>query len=262
MSLPQSIPIYLVNLDRRPDRLAHMTGQLDAMGLTFERVPALDGAEPDCPIDPRVAQSNHVLPMGRGSQAYASTLLRLFETIATGDNELVLLLQDDIELSPDLAKLCSDTSWIREEIGLVQLEKCVERRGEKLLGPSSSIPACPERKLYPLYSRTGGAACFIIRRRVAQLLIQQIKNLRYPADHLLFSPNISPYFDQLGVGMVVPSLAIQQVEAHGSDLDPWRRPMTSGEKLRRGASELNRAPRQIADMILRGARWINVSFSK
>jgi GR25 family glycosyltransferase involved in LPS biosynthesis len=35
--------VYLINLDRRPDRLAEMTERLGALGLEFERVSAFDG---------------------------------------------------------------------------------------------------------------------------------------------------------------------------------------------------------------------------
>ena len=35
--------IYLINLDRRPDRLKHMKNQLDLLNLPFVRYPAVDG---------------------------------------------------------------------------------------------------------------------------------------------------------------------------------------------------------------------------
>ena len=35
--------IYLINLDRRPDRLKHMKNQLDLLNLPFIRYPAVDG---------------------------------------------------------------------------------------------------------------------------------------------------------------------------------------------------------------------------
>jgi hypothetical protein len=35
-----TIPAYLINLDRSPDRLAEMQARLDALGVTFIRVAA------------------------------------------------------------------------------------------------------------------------------------------------------------------------------------------------------------------------------
>ena len=37
------IDIYLINLDRRPERLKNMQYQLDYLQLPFTRIPAIDG---------------------------------------------------------------------------------------------------------------------------------------------------------------------------------------------------------------------------
>ena len=39
--------IFLINLDRSPQRLAFMTAQLNALGLRAERLPAVDGKQID-----------------------------------------------------------------------------------------------------------------------------------------------------------------------------------------------------------------------
>ena len=39
--------VVLVNLDRRPDRLANVSAQLQHLGITFERFPAVDGQDPE-----------------------------------------------------------------------------------------------------------------------------------------------------------------------------------------------------------------------
>ena len=45
-ALPAGLSVYLINLDRAVDRLARMTAKCDAVGLPFERVPAVDGSMP------------------------------------------------------------------------------------------------------------------------------------------------------------------------------------------------------------------------
>ena len=47
--------IYLINLDRHPDRLAHMRKQLD--GVAFERISAVDGSN-DPPTTKGLSVSN------------------------------------------------------------------------------------------------------------------------------------------------------------------------------------------------------------
>ena len=39
------VPVYVINLERRPERLAHTTSQLDARGITYEIVGAWDAKE-------------------------------------------------------------------------------------------------------------------------------------------------------------------------------------------------------------------------
>jgi hypothetical protein len=36
------LQIYVINLDRRPDRLQEISQRLSALGLSFKRVPAVD----------------------------------------------------------------------------------------------------------------------------------------------------------------------------------------------------------------------------
>jgi GR25 family glycosyltransferase involved in LPS biosynthesis len=39
------IPVFVVNLDRSPDRLAAVRGEARRIGMTFERFPAVDGKD-------------------------------------------------------------------------------------------------------------------------------------------------------------------------------------------------------------------------
>jgi glycosyl transferase family 25 len=44
---PSLLPIYVINLARRPDRLADMARAIDAAGLAFTRVEAIDARTVD-----------------------------------------------------------------------------------------------------------------------------------------------------------------------------------------------------------------------
>ena len=43
--MTQAIPVYIVNLARRPERLARLGGQLDGLGIRWQRIDALDALE-------------------------------------------------------------------------------------------------------------------------------------------------------------------------------------------------------------------------
>ena len=258
------LPAYLVNLDRRPDRLDFMRTQLDGLGLDWSRVSALDGrSASDGDFDPRIAREGHIIPMGLGSQCFMQSFLNGLALFEASGREAALFFQDDVELSPELGAFAQNADWVPEHIGLVQFEKWVERRPEKLLGPAIGTLPVAGRSLHPLYSRTGGAAAFMIRRSAAQMILHGSARFRFPADHLLFSPNVSPYFYDIGVAMILPGLAVQRMDTITSDLDQWRKgkpPLPA--RLRRGWTEINRVPRQLGDMALRSARWRDVQYAQ
>ena len=41
------LPVFVINLDRRPDRWKAMSAQLDRLGIPAERIPAVDAEELD-----------------------------------------------------------------------------------------------------------------------------------------------------------------------------------------------------------------------
>ncbi len=263
-----TLPIYIVNLDRRQDRLSALGQQLDGMGLKWNRASAVDAkAMPAGRLHPRVADRGHIIPMGRGSQGRASSLLRLCETILAepGDpDDGVIMLEDDATLAQDFAVFCRDDSWIPDDIGLVQLEKRVENKPKKLMSePIAELPgARVPRQLRRLYLRTGGSAAFYIRRRVMQLILDSDFLIRFPTDHLLFSPNVSPIYRQMGVGMMTPGLAVQNLQLD-SDLDGDRgRHRTLKAELRRAVTEVRCVPWQLGLLMTGKARLMDPGYAE
>jgi glycosyltransferase involved in cell wall biosynthesis/GR25 family glycosyltransferase involved in LPS biosynthesis len=88
-------PVYVVNLARRPDRLAAFARQMDAAGVPFERVPGIDGAALDLsaygppPPDSR--------PGNIGNRLAHTAILR---RIAAGEQDPVLICEDDAAFAP------------------------------------------------------------------------------------------------------------------------------------------------------------------
>ncbi len=250
------IPTFVINLDRRPDRMAHMAPQLDALGLAWERTPALDAQTArDADIAPEVALTGHRIGMGRGSMCCAITNFRIWRQIVAQDLPAALILQDDIALAPPLAGLMQGLAWMPPGIGLVQFERYGRAGSTRLTGPALAEPA-PGITLHRLHSRTAGAGCYLITRAAARQMLADKPLLTMPIDHFLFSPNVSPVFDGVGVAITLPALAVQRDEVLGSDLAAERacRSRPLGARLGRLWSEVNRTPRQLAQMA-QGARW-------
>jgi len=256
--MTSQIPVFVINLDRRPDRLEFMQAQLDGLGVHWSRISALDAqTAPDARIREEVKLSDHRIGMGRGSQCCAITNFDIFRKMEAQQIAAALIVQDDIEVSPDILPYLATTDWIPKDVGLVQFEKYGAKKSTRLAGPVLGAPVSAGRELRRLYSRTAGAGCYLITREAASLILARKPVLDTPIDHFLFSPNVSPLFNALGVAIVTPALAEQKMEDLASDIaaERTRRPKSLPARLRRLWLDVNRVPGQIAAM-LRGARWV------
>lgn len=259
------LPVFLINLDRRPDRRAYMEGQLAAMGLAATRIPAKDAeVVPDAEIAAEVALTGHLIRMGRGSQCNALNHFEIMRRLVASDAPAAVVLEDDIELSPDLAAFAADGDWLPEGIGIVRLEKWSRRVTKKLLGPQIGRSPVPGRSLRRLHSRIGGSGAYIIARWAAERILAGKGVLRHPIDHLLFNPNISPLSREVGVAMVVPALARQAWGRFSSDIAATRKaePRPLSAQLRRGWYEVNLLPAQAAAVLFQGARPIQIDYAE
>ena len=105
--------IYLINLARRPDRLAAMTRGQTALGLALERVEAVDAAaaEPDA-LDRWFEDGGPLGEIPRGDKAcLLSHRLAWEKFLASGDRHAVFL-EDDVLLSRGAGALLTDDGWI------------------------------------------------------------------------------------------------------------------------------------------------------
>lgn len=253
----QIIPAFVINLDRRTDRLQFMTRELGRAGIDWSRVSALDAqSASDQDIAREVRLTGHKIGMGRGSQCCAVTNFDIFRKLVASDAPAALILQDDVSLDPDLRLFLVDLDWLPEDIGLVQFEKFGRPASRRLAGPAIDCGRAG-RSLHRLHSRTAGAGCYLIRRRAAETVLREKPLLDMPIDHFLFSPNVSPLFDRLGVAIVTPALAVQRMQDLSSDMSADRAGRRKGipARLRRLWQETNRLPQQ-AWAYARGARMV------
>lgn len=259
------LPVYLINLDRRPDRRAFMEEQLAGMGLSAIRIPAKDAqGVTDAEIAAEVALSGHLIRMGRGSQCNALNHFEIMRRLAAGGAPAAIVLEDDIELSPDLAAFARDGAWLPEGVGIVRLEKWSRRATRKLLGPELGRAPAPGREIRRLYSRVGGSGAYVVTRRAAAHILAGKGLLRHPIDHLLFNLNVSPLAREVGVAMVVPALARQAWGKFASDIAATRaaEPRPLSAQLRRGWYEVNLAPAQLGAILFRGARVRRIDYAE
>jgi glycosyl transferase family 25 len=129
--------VLVINLARRPDRLASISEQLRARRLPFHRIDAIDARDLPSDTDTRLVPIGHV--------ACARSHATALHHIAEGTPDFCLVLEDDALLHPDLdwPALIDFLPTVMEahSIGLLQLGYI------SMFDPLQSLPRFIARRL-------------------------------------------------------------------------------------------------------------------
>jgi len=252
--------IYLINLARRPDRLAAMTGQAARLDLALERVEAVDGADaPAGAVDRWFEGGGPLGEIPRGDKACLLSHRAAWELFAAGGEAHAVFLEDDVRLSQSAPALLASDNWIPSDIGIVKLEHYGPPGQRVLLTQARAVGE--DFALGRMLSRHTGAAAYILSRGAAEILLRQT-HFDLPVDHLLFNPNNSSLFVKLSPWQLVPAIA-RQDDSGKSDIENTRTGLRSfsltymKRELVRFGYDLKLLPRQIA-ALLRGAKFVAV----
>ena len=200
------LPVYVINLDRRPDRWGTVSAKCGKLGIQVERVPA---------IDARTIERSGLLTSGEAACAMSHCkALRAF--LAT-DRPAAMVLEDDVEMASDMIALLRGIDWWPPRTNLI---KC-DNPGEKprILGRSRGKTPTG-RDLHEVMLSAAGAGAYLLNRPAARLAIEQCEDLILPMDVALFDLRRSEAARKLRPLQVVPTMAIHDHE--GSDLQAAR----------------------------------------
>ena len=250
---------YLINLGRRPDRLASMTAQGAALGVVLDRVEACDAAAaPPQALDRWFAQGGPLGEIPRGDKACLLSHRAAWELFLAGPNAHAAFLEDDVVLSKAAGAFLSDDAWIPEGKAVVKLEH-YGPPGQRVL--LADMKAVNDFQMGRMLSRHTGAAAYILNRAAAKLLLNQT-SFDLPVDHLLFNPNNSKLFTALSPWQLLPAIARQeQFVGAMSDIEGTRKGLRAfgltyvKRELVRLLYDLRLIPRQILAR-LGGARFV------
>jgi len=264
----QAIPIYVINLDRRPDRLERIGGHLAERGVSFHRQPACDAAMvPEDEIAHIVRDRGPLGRLGLGDRACTVSHTRAWAAFLETEASHALFLEDDIHLAEDLAALLGTTDWIPAGAEAVKLEKFNEGTSRLLLGPA--VGHTPTgRALHPMRSRHVGGGAYILSRKGAELALAWRGRFKVPVDHFLFNDTVSPIRRALAPVLIVPAMATQRAHGYNSDIKDFGKkvqPKGFAKKLRtlrRGLTEANQLPRQLLQWGTGRARLMDVGYSE
>jgi glycosyl transferase, family 25 len=212
---------FLINLDRRPDRLTFVKQQLENLDIAFERVNAIDGS---CLTDEQKAflnQQRFALECKRkvvnGEIGCALSHQAVWQRMVAENIPYALILEDDVQLKPELASLLADVRNYESfdflnlalkkpfyDVDAVVVNSFVNKH--QIMRPrfwqlfkrrswrSMERKAIVKWKIFRLHTLSNGmnacecdiapslACCYIVSLQGARNMLLASKNLFYPID--------------------------------------------------------------------------------
>jgi glycosyl transferase family 25 len=178
------VPIYVLNLERSPERRAFILGHLAEMGMTANVFPAVDGRALDIPELERkgvyrdaVAHEKFSRSLSPAEIGCALSHVGLYEKLVREGIEMALVLEDDAMLVSGFQEsLGALISELPPDWDVVQLIfKC-----EDVEPHSQHLVRFAMRTAMPV-----AAAGYLISKAGAARLVDNAYPLRYPADSLI-----------------------------------------------------------------------------
>jgi glycosyl transferase family 25 len=251
--------IMVINLDRHPERLEHISALLEAAQLGFSRVRAIDGNDLGSAEIAAILSPNAIRELSRFEVACLMSHRAAWERLLASDELNCCILEDDVLLAPEFASIVrADRDWAAIAFDVAKIETLkrrvwLDRRGQSFQAGY---------KLSRLRSSHPGAAGYIVSRRGAQRLLALTAYMDRPVDDILFDDN-SILSRQLDVLQLRPALCIQewvllQGEANmrfASSLEPERRRLQISRK-RTGLTKVLWELRRPIDQIYNLRRWL------
>jgi glycosyl transferase family 25 len=267
--MSQSIPVFVINLDRRTDRRERIAAHLEERGVAWQRVAGYDASgASEAELAGTIAQRGPLGPLGFGDRACTVSHTLAWQTFLEMEKaRYALFLEDDIYLGSDIAATLASDEWVPAATDAIKLEKYNSGPSRLLLGPV--IGRTPGgRDLRLMRSRHVGGGAYLLSRRGAESAMQWRGRMRVPVDHFLFNDTVSPVMKRLRPLIVAPPMATQRKYAYDSDTSSytkaakykgWRRHLQS---LARGVAEVNQVPRQVYELATRRAAIVEVAFAE
>lgn len=211
--MPQ-IPIFLINLDRAPDRLTWMVDQFDRLGLSFERIPAVDGralSEEEVAsltdlararFPKRFAEMPVYRPMARTELGNYLSHLTVLRRMVSDGLPAICVLEDDVALDADFGTFIDDAFFAGCGFDILKLESVDKHPKNNGVVVSSyqgrNLPVFPYRNVY-------GCAAYVVNAKTARYILDYFSVPRLPFDNEVMRFYVHDYL----VGHVCPYPARQ-----------------------------------------------------
>ena len=205
--LAMTLPVFVINLDRRPDRWRMISDSLGRIGVSAQRISAIDAE----------SMTDQDKSMHLGEKACVLSHCKALHAFLATDHPAALILEDDVELASDVTALLGGKDWWPVGAKLLKLDNPGEK--PRLMGPARGRTPT-SRGLHRVALSQAGGGAYLLDRQAAATVLDACKMPFLPIDVLLFDLRRSKTARQLRPLQIVPAMGIHDHE--GSDIEPWR----------------------------------------
>lgn len=197
--------IYLINLDRAPERLAFMAAQLERLNLPFTRFPAVDGRAAGLARQPERPWYRSLSPGERG--CYESHRA-IWSDMVARQIPRALVIEDDVELGAQLPMVLRDIAGY--DFDFIRLA-CIRSQPNRLVRRSDTVEIVENTR----FSKNSGTGAYAVTLRGARRMLRRAEPPLFPIDN---------YMDRAWThgarSLQVSPLCVTQTARFGSDVDP------------------------------------------
>jgi glycosyl transferase, family 25 len=175
------IPIFVINMDDAPHRLGSMAARLGELGLSFERLPAVNGRLLSNEEKRRVNPKRSWCYLQDSELGCYLSHLKAFREIVERGIPRAIVMEDDALFEPDFPVWAQSDCPLPADLDILKLEGF----GAKSC-PKIPISSYANRTIYYSYKHTGGAAAYIITREGARKALMNLQVVSGQLDYDLF----------------------------------------------------------------------------
>lgn len=175
---------WVINLDRAPERLARIRGQLEHLGMPFTRLPAVDArqlteAQRAC-LDEVGFRRQHGMPPLLGELGCYLSHVEVMRAFLASQARFALVLEDDVQLHGSLPAVLQGLAQHAGRWDVVKLSAV--HRGT----PQPVLEVAPGHQLAVMLSRVTGSSAYLMNRKAAEAYLHPTRGLlpmSLPYDH-------------------------------------------------------------------------------
>lgn len=176
---------YLINLDRSPDRFEFFRNQAQTVGISFERIPAIDGRSlPETTWRSIVDERFEFQPISVYEVACFLSHKAIWEGMVRDRIAMAAIFEDDAILAPQIADTFRSIENAQVSFDLIKLETTLR----SVVLAKSSVSLASGESLHKLRSWHGGTAGYVVSLEGARKLSKATNLISDQIDQAMFNP--------------------------------------------------------------------------